>query len=119
MNLIVFFFQQLNYISVKYMSVKYNDNFCMTVLLLTEKLLLYYSIFNDLHSFFIIATLAISRSKALHKVDFPSWQWPGAPFPQLKYPLEDHIYENLEEENRCLAIVCIFSIFFWLKVNLF
>jgi len=49
-----------------------------------------------------IATLAVSRSKALHKVDYPSWKWPTAPFPQLKYPLEDNVQENLEEENRCL-----------------
>jgi len=49
-----------------------------------------------------IATLAVSTSKALHKVDFPSWKWPTAPFPNLKYPLEDNVAENLEEENRCL-----------------
>jgi len=49
-----------------------------------------------------IATLAVSRSKALHKVDFPSWKWPDAPFPSLKYPLEDNVAENREEEDRCL-----------------
>jgi len=49
-----------------------------------------------------MGTLAVSHSKAHHKYDFPAWQWPCAPFPQLKYPLEDYVQDNLEEEMRCL-----------------
>lgn len=52
-----------------------------------------------------IATFAISRSKAMHKFDYPSWNWPTAKFPELKYPLEDHVEENSEEEMRCLEIL--------------
>lgn len=49
-----------------------------------------------------LGTLAVSHSKALHKFDMPAWPWPVAPFPKLKYPLEDHVEENQEEEMRCL-----------------
>lgn len=49
-----------------------------------------------------LATFAISRSKAMHKFDYPSWNWPTAKFPKLKYPLKDFVRENQEEEMRCL-----------------
>ncbi|XP_057306477.1 4-aminobutyrate aminotransferase, mitochondrial-like [Hydractinia symbiolongicarpus] len=49
-----------------------------------------------------LGTLAVSHSKALHKFDMPAWPWPVAPFPKLKYPLEEHVEENQEEEMRCL-----------------
>jgi 4-aminobutyrate aminotransferase / (S)-3-amino-2-methylpropionate transaminase len=50
-------------------------------------------------------TLSTTRSKAIHKVDIPAFAWPVAPFPQLKYPLADHVHENAAEEQRCLAEV--------------
>lgn len=52
--------------------------------------------------------LSATHSKALHKVDIPAFEWPVAPFPQLKYPLEDHIEENRAEEAHCLEQVSEF-----------
>lgn len=42
----------------------------------------------------------------IQKLDVPGFDWPKAPFPQLKYPLEDYKRENEAEEERCLAQVC-------------
>ncbi|EIW67195.1 hypothetical protein TREMEDRAFT_72189 [Tremella mesenterica DSM 1558] len=53
----------------------------------------------------LFASLSTTRSKALHKVDIPAFDWPAAPFPQLLYPLEEHIKENQEEEEKCLLEV--------------
>lgn len=50
-----------------------------------------------------LGALSATRSKAIHKVDIPAFHWPVAPFPQLKYPLEEHASENAAEEARCLA----------------
>jgi 4-aminobutyrate aminotransferase/(S)-3-amino-2-methylpropionate transaminase len=50
----------------------------------------------------LFATLSTTRSKPIHKVDIPSFKWPQAPFPALKYPLEEHVEENNAEERRCL-----------------
>lgn len=49
--------------------------------------------------------LSTTRSKWVHKLDFPSFDWPMAPFPKLKYPLAAHAAENKAEEERCLAEV--------------
>uniref|UniRef100_A0A8V0Z1Z8 4-aminobutyrate aminotransferase n=1 Tax=Gallus gallus TaxID=9031 RepID=A0A8V0Z1Z8_CHICK len=49
--------------------------------------------------------LATTHSKAIHKLDIPSLDWPIAPFPRLKYPLEDFVKENQQEEARCLEEV--------------
>lgn len=50
----------------------------------------------------LFGSLSATRSKAIHKVDIPAFDWPVAPFPELKYPLEEHTKENEEEEKRCL-----------------
>ena len=50
----------------------------------------------------LFGSLSTTRSKAIHKVDIPSFNWPQAPFPLLKYPLEEHVEENRAEEQRCL-----------------
>jgi 4-aminobutyrate aminotransferase/(S)-3-amino-2-methylpropionate transaminase len=50
-------------------------------------------------------SLSTTRSKAVHKLDIPSFNWPQAPFPALKYPLKDHTEENAAEEKRCLEEV--------------
>ncbi|KAL2113218.1 hypothetical protein VUR80DRAFT_4925 [Thermomyces stellatus] len=50
-------------------------------------------------------SLSTTRSKAVHKLDIPAFNWPQAPFPALKYPLEQHVEENDAEEKRCLEAV--------------
>uniref|UniRef100_A0A667HNX1 4-aminobutyrate aminotransferase, mitochondrial n=1 Tax=Lynx canadensis TaxID=61383 RepID=A0A667HNX1_LYNCA len=52
-----------------------------------------------------LGCLATTHSKAIHKIDIPSFDWPIAPFPRLKYPLEDFVKENQQEEARCLEEV--------------
>ncbi|KAK2829036.1 hypothetical protein Q7C36_017026 [Tachysurus vachellii] len=49
--------------------------------------------------------LATTHSKVIHKLDIPSFDWPIAPFPRLKYPLEEFVQENAQEESRCLEEV--------------
>ncbi|KAJ0279026.1 hypothetical protein CBS470a_009471 [Colletotrichum nupharicola] len=50
-------------------------------------------------------SLSTTRSKAVHKLDIPSFNWPQASFPALKYPLEKYAAENDAEEKRCLKEV--------------
>jgi len=50
-------------------------------------------------------SLSLTNSKSAIKLDMPSFKWPKAPFPQLKYPLNEHERENAEEETRCLEAV--------------
>eukprot|EP01087_Luapelamoeba_hula_P008982 TRINITY_DN2288_c0_g1_i1.p1 TRINITY_DN2288_c0_g1~~TRINITY_DN2288_c0_g1_i1.p1 ORF type:complete len:518 (-),score=98.24 TRINITY_DN2288_c0_g1_i1:30-1583(-) len=50
-------------------------------------------------------TLSTTCSKAIHKVDIPAFDWPKAPFPRLKYPLDQNEDANKAEEQRCLAAV--------------
>ena len=52
-----------------------------------------------------LGCLATTHSKAIHKIDIPSFDWPIAPFPRLKYPLEEFVKENQQEEARCLEEV--------------
>lgn len=52
-----------------------------------------------------LGVLATTHSKYIHKIDVPSFDWPIAPFPQYKYPLEEHIRENKAEDDSCLAQV--------------
>ncbi|KAJ5665086.1 uncharacterized protein N7477_007534 [Penicillium maclennaniae] len=53
----------------------------------------------------LFGSLSTTRSKAIHKLDIPAFDWPQASFPALKYPLEDHVQENAAEEKRCLEEV--------------
>ena len=50
----------------------------------------------------LFGSLSTTRSKPIHKLDIPAFDWPQAPFPALKYPLEQHVEENAAEERRCL-----------------
>ncbi|KAJ5074433.1 4-aminobutyrate aminotransferase [Anaeramoeba ignava] len=50
-----------------------------------------------------LGALSTTRSKPIHKLDVPAFDWPVAPFPQLKYPLDQFVKENAEEEARCLS----------------
>ncbi|KAG9332873.1 hypothetical protein JZ751_014444 [Albula glossodonta] len=52
-----------------------------------------------------LGCLATTHSKAIHKLDVPSFDWPIAPFPKLRYPLEEFTRENAQEEARCLEEV--------------
>ena len=63
------------------------------------------SILSFTHAFHgrLFGSLSTTRSKPIHKLDIPAFDWPQAPFPALKYPLEEHAAENAEEEKRCLA----------------
>ena len=51
----------------------------------------------------LFGSLSTTRSKPIHKMDIPAFDWPQAPFPILKYPLQDYTQENSAEEARCLA----------------
>lgn len=51
----------------------------------------------------LFGSLSTTRSKPIHKLDIPAFDWPQAPFPHLLYPLDKHQRENAEEEARCLA----------------
>eukprot|EP00922_Rhytidocystis_sp_ex-Travisia-forbesii_P065389 GHVS01097166.1.p1 GENE.GHVS01097166.1~~GHVS01097166.1.p1 ORF type:complete len:500 (+),score=74.55 GHVS01097166.1:158-1657(+) len=52
-----------------------------------------------------MGALSCTRSKYIHKMDIPAFKWPCAPFPHLRYPLEQFTEENAAEEKRCLAAV--------------
>jgi len=51
----------------------------------------------------LFGSLSTTRSKPIHKLDIPAFDWPQASFPHLKYPLAEHANENAKEEARCLA----------------
>ena len=51
------------------------------------------------------ACLSLTRTKWIHKLDFPTFDWPACRFPKLKYPLEDFVQDNAAEEAACLAEV--------------
>lgn len=53
----------------------------------------------------LFGSLSTTHSKPIHKLDIPAFDWPVAPFPQLKYPLEENVAENKAEEDRCLKEV--------------
>ncbi|OTA91825.1 hypothetical protein M434DRAFT_396904 [Hypoxylon sp. CO27-5] len=53
----------------------------------------------------LFGTLSTTRSKPIHKLDIPAFDWPHATFPQLKYPLEEHEAENAKAEADSLAEV--------------
>lgn len=53
----------------------------------------------------LFGSLSTTRSKAIHKLDIPAFDWPACSFPALKYPLEDHLEANKQTEADCLAQV--------------
>jgi len=50
----------------------------------------------------LFGSLSTTRSKPIHKLDIPAFDWPQATFPQLKYPLEEHAEENAAAEKAAL-----------------
>ncbi|KAH6681708.1 4-aminobutyrate aminotransferas-like protein [Halenospora varia] len=53
----------------------------------------------------LFGSLSTTRSKPIHKLDIPAFDWPQATFPLLKYPLEDYVEENRKAEEEALADV--------------
>lgn len=53
----------------------------------------------------LFGSLSTTRSKPIHKLDIPAFDWPQANFPHFRYPLEDFAAENEAEEQKCLAEV--------------
>ncbi|PQE03862.1 4-aminobutyrate aminotransferase protein [Rutstroemia sp. NJR-2017a BBW] len=53
----------------------------------------------------LFGSLSTTRSKPIHKLDIPAFDWPQATFPLLKYPLEEHVEENTRAEQEALADV--------------
>lgn len=53
----------------------------------------------------LFGSLSTTRSKPIHKLDIPAFNWPKAVFPQYKYPLAEHVEENTKEDDRVLADV--------------
>jgi 4-aminobutyrate aminotransferase/(S)-3-amino-2-methylpropionate transaminase len=54
------------------------------------------------------ACLSLTHSKPTHKLDIPAFEWPIAPFPRLRYPLDDPACaaHNAAEEARCVKETC-------------
>ncbi|KAL1878812.1 hypothetical protein VTK73DRAFT_7465 [Phialemonium thermophilum] len=50
----------------------------------------------------LFGSLSTTRSKPIHKLDIPAFDWPQATFPALKYPLEEHAEENAAAEKAAL-----------------
>lgn len=51
----------------------------------------------------LFGSLSTTRSKPIHKMDIPSFNWPQARFPALKYPLQENVEANEKEVADCLA----------------
>jgi 4-aminobutyrate aminotransferase/(S)-3-amino-2-methylpropionate transaminase len=49
-----------------------------------------------------LGALSLTRSKAIHKLDFPAFPWPMVHFPEVRYPLAAHDAENRASETRSL-----------------
>merc|ERR1711953_842596 len=49
-----------------------------------------------------LGALTCTHSKTIHKLDVPAFDWPTAPFPRLRYPLDENADYNKSEEQRCL-----------------
>ncbi|KAK3340957.1 aminotransferase class-III-domain-containing protein [Neurospora tetraspora] len=50
----------------------------------------------------LFGSLSTTRSKPIHKLDIPAFDWPQATFPLLKYPLDQHAEENAAAEQAAL-----------------
>ncbi|GAA6024636.1 hypothetical protein JCM10207_003906 [Rhodosporidiobolus poonsookiae] len=53
----------------------------------------------------MLGSLSTTRSKAIHKLDVPSFDWPAVPFPELRYPLSRYKAENAAAEEASLKAV--------------
>ncbi|KAK3990189.1 aminotransferase class-III-domain-containing protein [Cladorrhinum sp. PSN332] len=53
----------------------------------------------------LFGSLSTTRSKPIHKLDIPAFDWPQATFPQVKYPLDRYAEENAAAEKKALEEV--------------
>lgn len=53
----------------------------------------------------LFASASTTCSKPIHKLDMPSFNWPKAKYPSYKYPLEENVEFNKEEDKKCLEII--------------
>lgn len=53
----------------------------------------------------LFGSLSTTRSKPIHKLDIPAFDWPQATFPLLKYPLEENVEHNRKAEQEALGDV--------------
>lgn len=52
-----------------------------------------------------LGALSMSHSKNSFKDGMPQFSWPVVPFPQRKYPLDQHEHDNHMEEQQCLDTI--------------
>uniref|UniRef100_A0A0N5AX20 (S)-3-amino-2-methylpropionate transaminase n=1 Tax=Syphacia muris TaxID=451379 RepID=A0A0N5AX20_9BILA len=52
-----------------------------------------------------LAMLSVTRSKPIHKVDMPAFNWPVAKYPRYRYPLADNVDYNRKQDSDCLKSV--------------
>jgi len=58
--------------------------------------------------------LSCTRTKWVHKLDFPHMDWPMANFPLYQYPLEKHRSENARRDAESLQeVVAVVKVFCW------
>jgi 4-aminobutyrate aminotransferase/(S)-3-amino-2-methylpropionate transaminase len=51
-----------------------------------------------------LGALSATRSKPIHKLDMPAFDWPVVPFPANRFPLAAYQRENAAHESRALDI---------------
>lgn len=49
-----------------------------------------------------LGCLSATRSKAVHKVDLPAFDWPACNYPRYKYPLKENAEYNRKQDEMCL-----------------
>ncbi|CAB3406347.1 unnamed protein product [Caenorhabditis bovis] len=52
-----------------------------------------------------LCMLSVTRSKGIHKVDIPAFDWPIAKFPRYRYPLDQNKEYNDAQDKECLKDV--------------
>jgi 4-aminobutyrate aminotransferase/(S)-3-amino-2-methylpropionate transaminase len=52
-----------------------------------------------------LGALSATRSKPIHKLDIPAFDWPVVPFPASKFPLSQFAAENKSAETHSLEII--------------
>ena len=51
----------------------------------------------------LFGALSTTRTKPIHKVDIPAFDWPAAQNPRYKYPLDENVEYNREQDRLSLA----------------